>query len=130
MTVQMIVESVFEASGFRDYRFSLTASYDPREYCVHYRETDFNFVSRLLEQFGMFYYFEHEKDKHTLVIVDSESMLKPCPGLETARYDVSSGGIDPEDVVTSWQMDQDDNFMGWGGGDCSGGIFRADILKD
>jgi uncharacterized protein involved in type VI secretion and phage assembly len=79
MTVQMIVESVFEASGFRDYRFSLTATYDPREYCVQYRETDFNFVSRLLEQFGMFYYFEHEKDKHTLVIVDSESMLKPRP---------------------------------------------------
>lgn len=107
MTVQGIVEDVFKASGFNDYRFSLTASYDPHKYCVQYRETDFHFVSRLLEQYGIFYYFEHEKGKHTLVIVDSGSMLKRCPGQETARYDASWGGANSEDVVTSWQMDQE-----------------------
>ena len=106
-TVQVIVEEVFKASGFNDYRFSLTASYAPQKYCVQYRETDFNFVSRLLEQDGIFYYFEHEKGKHTLVIVDSESMLKDCLGQDTARYDASWGGTDSEDVITSWQMDQE-----------------------
>ena len=43
----------------------------PREYCVQYRETDFNFVSRLMEEEGIFYYFKHEKSKHTLVLSDS-----------------------------------------------------------
>lgn len=106
MTVQDIVEEVFKASGFNDYRFSLTTRYDPHKYCVQYRETDFNFVSRLLEQDGIFYYFEHENGKHTLVIVDSGSMLKRCPGQDTARYDASSGGTDLENVITSWQMHQ------------------------
>ena len=107
MTVQVIVENVFKASGFNDYRFSLTATYAPQKYCVQYRETDFHFVSRLLEQDGIFYYFEHEKGRHTLVIVDSESVLKDCPGQDTARYDASWGGTDSEDVITSWQMDQE-----------------------
>lgn len=107
MTVPDIAENVFRASGFSDYRFSMTTTYKPHKYCVQYRETDFHFVSRLLEQFGIFYYFEHEKHKHTLVIVDSESMLERCPGQETTKYDASWGGTSSEDVVTSWRMDQE-----------------------
>ena len=46
----------------------LSGNHREREYCVQYRETDFNFVSRLMEEEGMFYYFRHENGKHTLVI--------------------------------------------------------------
>lgn len=54
-----------------DVRYSLTGAYAKREYCVQYQETDFNFISRLMEEEGMFYYFEYSSDKHTLVIGDS-----------------------------------------------------------
>jgi type VI secretion system secreted protein VgrG len=51
----------------------LTGTYEPWTYCVQYRETDFNFVSRLMEQEGIYYYFKHSEGKHTLVLSDSYS---------------------------------------------------------
>src|SRR5450432_230036 len=55
-----ILTQVFQDRGFTDYTLSLSGSYDPIEYCVQYRETDFNFISRMMEQFGIFYFFKHE----------------------------------------------------------------------
>jgi len=57
-------------------RRRLTGTYTQREYCVQYRETDFNFVSRLMEEEGIYYYFEHSDGKHTLKLVDSDSDTK------------------------------------------------------
>ena len=56
-SVPEIVEQVFNDRGFSDFRLDLQGSFPPREYCVQYRETDFNFVSRLLEEEGIFYFF-------------------------------------------------------------------------
>jgi type VI secretion system secreted protein VgrG len=70
-TVPEIVAAVFREHGFSDFKDSLSASYRTWEYCVQYRETDFNFVSRLMEQEGIYYYFVHEDGKHTLVLSDS-----------------------------------------------------------
>ncbi len=106
-TIPNIIEEVFKSRGFKDYKLSLTASYDQREYCVQYRETDFNFVSRLMEQYGIFYFFEHENGKHTLVLADSESVHQPCPKQATAHYNLNAGSRDVEDVVTGWQMEQE-----------------------
>jgi type VI secretion system secreted protein VgrG len=53
---------------------------------VQYRETDFNFVSRLMEQEGIYYYFKHEIDKHTLVLADSVSSHEAFPGYEKLPY--------------------------------------------
>ena len=65
MTVPAIVEKVFADLGFQDFQSRLKKVYPPREYCVQYRETDFNFVSRLLEHAGIFYFFEHrERQAH------------------------------------------------------------------
>ncbi len=70
-TVPEILEQVFkEINGFSDFKRSLNGTYRKRVYCVQYRETDFNFVSRLMEEEGIYYYFEHEKNKHTLVLSD------------------------------------------------------------
>ena len=71
MKTQEIVEQVLKDSGISDFEFKLSADYAQHEYCVQYRETDFNFVSRLLEEEGIFYYFKHENSKHTLVMSDS-----------------------------------------------------------
>jgi type VI secretion system secreted protein VgrG len=69
-TTPQIVEQIFTDLGFSDFEWRLKATYEPREYCVQYRETDFSFVSRLLEEEGIFYFFRHENGKHTLVLGD------------------------------------------------------------
>ena len=98
-TIPDIIKAVFDSRGFQDYKFSLTSTYDPREYCVQYRETDFNFVSRLMEQYGIFYFFEHENGKHTLVLGDSESVHQPCPHQSKAGYNLVVGGLDADELA-------------------------------
>jgi type VI secretion system secreted protein VgrG len=73
MNTPEIIRKIFEQHKFTDFFFDLSESYAPREYCVQYRETDFDFVSRLMEEEGIFYYFKHSKDKHILTICDSPS---------------------------------------------------------
>ncbi len=73
-----IIKEVFDKAGFAGkYETKTTATYRQREYCVQYRETDFNFVSRLMEEEGIFYYFTHTQDSHILVLGDSPSVHKP-----------------------------------------------------
>ena len=106
-TVPEIVEAVFQRRGFqkgKDYAFRLHGSYDKRVYCVQYRETDFHFVSRLLEDEGIHYFFEHEKKAHTLVIADDPVENKPCPRQETARYQRAAGGAADEDFIREFQQ--------------------------
>jgi type VI secretion system secreted protein VgrG len=106
-TIPQIIEDVFKRRGLTHYKLSLTATYEPREYCVQYRETDFNFVSRLMEQYGIFYYFEHENGKHTVVLADSKSVHEPCPGQPSAHYIAGGAAKEIQDVVTAWQMEQE-----------------------
>jgi type VI secretion system secreted protein VgrG len=107
MTVPDIITKVFTDLGFNDSKKSLQGSYEQWDYCVQYRETAFNFVSRLMEQEGIYYFFEHEKDKHTLVLADRPNAHKPCPGQPKGRLDFTPGGFLKEDVVHDWQMEQE-----------------------
>jgi type VI secretion system secreted protein VgrG len=91
-SVPQIVSAIFDQQKDKshkpDYKMNVNAGdYETLEYCVQYRETSFNFVSRLLEQEGMFYYFEHTKDSHTLVVADNSSSLPPCPVSSSVVYD-------------------------------------------
>ncbi|MFR0687772.1 type VI secretion system tip protein TssI/VgrG [Enterobacterales bacterium AE_CKDN230030158-1A_HGKHYDSX7] len=81
-----IVTTIFKAHGFTDFKLSLTGSYEPREYCVQYGETDFSFVSRLLEEEGIFWFFTHEEGKHTLVLADSNDAFPPIPNGPKVPY--------------------------------------------
>jgi type VI secretion system secreted protein VgrG len=81
-----IVTSIFDEHSFSDYELKLTGSYTPREYCVQYGESDFAFVSRLLEEEGIFWFFTHEAGKHTLVLGDSNDAFPPCPNASTIKY--------------------------------------------
>jgi len=98
-SVPDIVEQVFRDRGFTDFANRLNCSYSPREYTVQYRETDFNFISRLLEEEGIFYFFEHTVDKHTLVMADQPSAFVDCPSQSTAAYDTTAGLWQDVDVV-------------------------------
>ena len=61
-----------------------------------------------MEQYGIFYFFEHEKDKHTLVMGNKPSVNKPCPGQSKARVDFSSGVYSKdEDLVAAWNLEQE-----------------------
>jgi len=53
------------------WRLLVAATYKPLEYCIQYNETDFDFVSRLLEEAGIYYFFEHTSTTHTMVLTDS-----------------------------------------------------------
>jgi type VI secretion system secreted protein VgrG len=108
MTVPDIIQKVFSDAGFgSDFKNSLAAAYDPLEYCVQYRETDFNFVSRLMEQNGISYFFKHEEDDHTLVMADSPSAHSVCQVQSSVRYAPTIAKQNVEDVVTSWQLEQE-----------------------
>jgi len=104
-TVPDIISQVFTDLGFNDFSNSLQGSYEPIDYSVQYRESSFNFVSRLMEECGIFYFFKHEEGKHTLVLADSQTIHSPCPGQSTIRYTASSGGPQ-KDVITGWQIEQ------------------------
>ena len=78
-TVPDILKEMFdEHSAIANVEFELTETYTQWTYCVQYRETDFDFVSRLMEHEGIYYYFRHTDGKHTLVIADSYSAHAPC----------------------------------------------------
>ncbi len=79
MSVPEIVHQVLgEASVV--HRLALQGSYRKREYCVQYRESDLDFVSRLLEEEGIFYYFEHTEDGHTQILCDASDSCEPVFG--------------------------------------------------
>lgn len=107
MAVPDIIEKIFADLGFTDYRNELHGSFEPRVYCVQYRETDFNFVSRLMEEEGIFYFFEHEQGKHTLVLANSPNAHRPCPGQEQARYHPNVDAVLEEYVVNHWEVQKE-----------------------
>ncbi len=79
-TVVQIAEQIFTELGFKDFDTSgLAQEYKPRLYCVQYRETDFNFVSRLFEEEGIFYYFQHQQGRHILMLADGAHAYKDIP---------------------------------------------------
>lgn len=80
-----IIKDIFDVHGFNQYRDDTVDACPVREYCVQFRESDFNFVSRLMEQEGISYYFEHENGRHRLVLVDDVSALEPELGYESIK---------------------------------------------
>lgn len=106
MTTPEILEQVFGDLGFSDFRNALTATYTAREYCVQYRETAFDFVSRLMEEDGIFYFFEHSESAHTLVLADDASAHADCPDLSTVRYRLSSTSANEIDVVSDCVLER------------------------
>ncbi len=79
-SVTEIFEAVCGAHGFGDHRMRLSGTYDPREYCVQYGETDFAFLSRLLEEEGICYYFDHSGDREEMILADGSGSFDPVAG--------------------------------------------------
>ncbi|MEJ0035903.1 MAG: type VI secretion system tip protein TssI/VgrG [Gammaproteobacteria bacterium] len=87
MSVPDMFADVCRSAGFNDHRSTLNAAhYEKWEYRVQYRESDFDFLSRLLEQEGIYYYFEHSKDRHELVLADDVGKLTSVDGYANVPY--------------------------------------------
>jgi type VI secretion system secreted protein VgrG len=102
-SVPDILKKVFQ--GF-DCDFQLRGQYEHREYCVQYRETDFDFASRLMEEEGIFYFFKHSESGHKMIIADSSIAHIDVPGLTKARYEVVEGSP-YGDHVFEWRKIQE-----------------------
>ena len=85
-SVPEIVDEICQDHGFTDIVNALSGSYDDREFCVQYRESDFNFVSRLMEEEGIYYFFRHDDTKHELVLADSVSSHDTFAHYEEVPY--------------------------------------------
>lgn len=104
LNVWEIVHEIFHEHGVADFELRFDSSnYPARDYIVQYRETDFNFVSRLLEKEGICYYFEHEDGKHTLVLTDSASQHEPTQLFEEIPFrNPDLDGSTPSDTIAKW----------------------------
>lgn len=102
-SVQAVVSEVFAGFGtLAKYEFRVSKPLKSHSYITQYRESDFNFVQRLLESEGLFYYFEHTADSHLMVITDDSSTLLPLPEQPQIRYH-SASVTETADSITQWQ---------------------------
>src|SRR6266446_6926029 len=108
-----IIQAIFQDLGFTDFSPRLHGNFVERDYCVQYRETDFNFVSRLMEEEGIYYFFEHANGKHTLVLANDPGEHKPCAHQSTVRYELTAGGWQDDDVVLECSAQQEFRTGAW-----------------
>lgn len=103
-TVVEIVKQVFEDYSIADFDTSaLSGSYSALPYCVQYRETDFNFVSRLMEDAGIYYYFKSAQGRHTMVLADSYNAHEAISGYASVSYAPGDeNAMRESEVVFDW----------------------------
>jgi type VI secretion system secreted protein VgrG len=104
MTVPDIIKQVFGDHPTALFDDQLTSSYSPWTYCVQYRETDLNFVFRLMEQEGIYCYFTHDDGKHTLVMTDSKSTHNASQGDKVPFIDPAAVAREDIEHVSSWTL--------------------------
>ncbi len=105
-TVPEILEQVFaEYGGIVEVQ--TTGTYRKRDYCVQFRESDFNFVSRLMEDEGIFYFFKHVADKHTLVLGNAPAVHVPMQGLTSVDYQNDTDPAVLGNTVATWRWSRE-----------------------
>ncbi len=103
LSVPQIIEQVFNEAGIttRDYELRLGENYPPRNYCVQYNESELDFLSRLMEQEGLHYHYEHRNDGHIMVISDQNNGFLPMQGDINVQYHPQSGLNEQYNVIQS-----------------------------
>lgn len=102
-TVVEIIKAVF-ADYPATFEASLSATYDALPYCVQYRETDFAFVSRLMESAGIYYFFRQDESSHTLVLADSYAAHDWLDGYRSIRFVAGGGGMRGSECIGEWAV--------------------------
>jgi type VI secretion system secreted protein VgrG len=103
VSVPDILKKVFE--GF-EVDYEIQGTFEPRNYCVQYRESDFDFASRLMEEEGIYYYFEHKDGSHRMIIANTPQSHRECPGRAKLPFRLILGE-DEEWIpsIQSWRVD-------------------------
>ncbi len=96
--LDVIEEVLSRVADLKSLETKVNGDTETRDYCVQYRETDFNFFSRLMEQAGLYYFFKHEDGKHTLVLTDNPGAHLPLP--ERAELRFSAGSLHDASLKT------------------------------
>lgn len=97
MSAIEIIKKVLDDCGITNYKIETASAYQARDYCVQYNETAFSFLSRLMEDEGIFYFFRHEEGAHSLVLADDLDHFDPCVGdatLTVAEQSRSGATVD------------------------------------
>ncbi|WP_144633489.1 type VI secretion system Vgr family protein [Bordetella genomosp. 13] len=103
-TIPDVINEVLAEHGFA-FESKLTGSYRTWEYCVQYQETDFAFISRLMEHEGIYYYFKHDKGQHTLVMIDDVGSHDQQAGYEDIPYYGPDRLVTPQDeYISMWEV--------------------------
>ena len=107
-TTQEIIKTLLEEAGIIStrYRFVLENTDRKRGFCVQYQESDFDFVSRLMEEEGIYYFFEHYKDKHVLVMSDNLSVHVPINGKPSITCNSGDGLVADKESVSHFTFSQ------------------------
>ena len=90
-----------------DVAYEIQGTFHPRDFCVQYRETDFNFASRLMEEEGMFYFFKHSDGGHKMVVANTTQSHTDLPGNSKITYEDVAGGTRDDDRVYDWEKVQE-----------------------
>ncbi len=106
LSIPQIIKQVFRDLGFSDFEDALSRPYREWEYCVQYRETSFDFVSRLMEQEGIYYFFRHEQDRHVLVLADAYGAHTTVPGYASIPYYPKDEQQRERDHLYNWHLAQ------------------------
>jgi type VI secretion system secreted protein VgrG len=101
-----IIKQIFKDLGFSDIEDRLSGGYRTWNYCVQYRETDFNFVSRLMEHEGIYYYFLHEQGKCTIVLCDSLSKHDPYGDYDEIDFTPDTKSSALQERISEWTVEK------------------------
>src|SRR5205807_543581 len=82
-------------------------TFEPRDYCIQYRESDFDFACRLMEEEGIFYFFKHTADAHTMVIANAAQSFAQTAGPESILFEEMLRGERDDERIVSWQKTQE-----------------------
>ncbi len=104
MSVPNILKKVFDGL---DVAFELQGTFHARDYCAQYRETDFNFACRVMEEEGIFYFFKHSDGHHQMVVANTPGSHSDLPVTANVIYETVEGGTRDEDRIHSWTKTQE-----------------------
>lgn len=105
-TAVEIIEAVFADYSSQQVEKKLTGSFRKRQYCVQYRESDFDFVSRLMEEEGIYYYFKHSDGQHQLVLCNGSAGHAPMTASKLGWAEAQKDDQLRDDIVTQWRLAQ------------------------
>jgi len=106
-TAIQILARVFTALPEGSFLFRQQGTYVQREFCVQYRESDFAFASRLMEEEGIYYFFEHSESGHQMIVGDGQATFPAVPGPATVSFAPTAPSVPDSATVFDWEKTQE-----------------------